>query len=119
MIKSNKTLIKTNSGILGYLYSDEELIGCKYKIHVVNSDLIETGEKILCHIPEVKLIKQFTMNKPGTIVKTSKGKKGIVYTNEFPVNEKVKVYVLDKSFNLTGEKLLCDPNKLKVIGYVD
>ena len=58
------------------------------------------------------------MKIPAKIVKTQSGKKGYVY-NKPLVDGKVKVYVVDEKFQLTGDKLLCLPDTIKVIGYKD
>lgn len=51
-------------------------------------------------------------NRPGRIVTTKTGLKGVAFHDDPPVNGKVVVYVKDK-------KMLCDPAGLKVVGYVD
>lgn len=59
-----------------------------------------------------------THMKPGYLVKTKTGKTGRTYHAEKMVNGKLKVHVME-DYNLTGEKLLCDPKKLKIIGFID
>lgn len=53
------------------------------------------------------------------IVTTKSGKKGFVYNNDLVIEDKVKVHVIDEKFILTGEKLLCTPSNLKVVGFKD
>jgi hypothetical protein len=60
--------------------------------------------------------------RPGMLVKTESGKQGIVYKDELKKvtsGEKVQVHVIDADYKATGEKLLCDPKKLKPFGMVD
>ena len=55
-------------------------------------------------------------NKPrlrGRIVKTKSDKIGIVYSHEAKIGGKLRVHCED------GEKLLCDPKTLQVIGFSD
>jgi len=56
--------------------------------------------------------------RPGKLVLTKTGKKGRTYNDEGLHFGKVKVYIL-KEMKLTGEKLLCDPVTLQVIGFID
>ena len=49
----------------------------------------------------------------GKVVLTESGKKGIIYNKECSFNGKLKVHCVD------GNKLLCDPQKLKLIGFID
>ena len=58
-------------------------------------------------------------NRKAKIVQTKSGKKGYVYNDDPIVGEKVKVYVVDGDFVETGEKILCSPENLKVIGFKD
>lgn len=53
------------------------------------------------------------------IVETKSGKKGMVYNNDPVIGDKVKVHVINEKFLLTGEKLLCSPGNLKLIGFKD
>lgn len=55
------------------------------------------------------------------IVKTQSDKKGYVYYKTLGQlqEEKVQVHVIDDKFQETGEKLLCQSNKLTPIGYKD
>jgi hypothetical protein len=53
------------------------------------------------------------------IVETKTGKKGYVYNSDPVIGEKVKVHVIDENFSPTGEKLLCAPEGLKLIGFKD
>ena len=55
----------------------------------------------------------------GTLVETLTGKKGIVYKKYGLVNGKVPVYIIDSRHQPTGEKVLCELDKLKIKGYVD
>ena len=50
--------------------------------------------------------------KSGLMVKTKSGLIGRTYRNEVPINGKIRVYT-DKC------KLLCDPETLKVKGFID
>ena len=49
----------------------------------------------------------------GKIVQTNSGLKGRTYNKESLVNGKICVYCEN------GTKLLCDPNSLKVTGFID
>lgn len=49
----------------------------------------------------------------GYVVKTKSGKNGQTRHSDDPVNGKIPVYIFD------GSKLLCDPEKLKVVGNYD
>lgn len=51
--------------------------------------------------------------KPGRVVQTQSGKNGIVYNHEAPINGKIRVHLLN------DEKLLCAPETLKVIGFIN
>lgn len=51
--------------------------------------------------------------KVGRLVETSKGVAGRTYNNEAEINGKVRVYCTD------GSKLLCNPDSLKVKGFID
>lgn len=53
------------------------------------------------------------------IVETKFGKKGYVYNNDPVILNKVKVHLINEDFSLTGEKLLCSPEGLKLIGFKD
>ena len=57
--------------------------------------------------------------KKAKIVETKAGKMGYVYNNDPVVGYKVKVNIIDENFILTGEKLLCSPEGLKIIGFKD
>ncbi len=50
--------------------------------------------------------------KSGLMVKTKSGLIGRTYSNEEPINGKVRVYT-EKG------KLLCDPETLKIKGFID
>lgn len=49
----------------------------------------------------------------GRVVETIKGVKGIVYEDDLIINNLVLVYLDNKM------QMLCNPDKLKTIGYVD
>ncbi len=49
----------------------------------------------------------------GQIVVTKTNKTGRIYNNEEPINGKIRVYLVD------GSKMLCSPENLKVVGFVD
>lgn len=51
--------------------------------------------------------------KAGRVVETATGKVGRTYNHESPVFGKIRVYTDD------GEKLLCDPEKLIIKGFID
>jgi hypothetical protein len=51
--------------------------------------------------------------KAGQLVETQKGVLGRTYNNETLVNGKVRVHCVD------GSKLLCDPSKLTLKGFID
>lgn len=53
------------------------------------------------------------MKNSGKRVRTKKGLEGIVYNDSKIINNKVAVYLDDKI------QMLCDPNTLTIIGYVN
>ncbi|MEK6828843.1 MAG: hypothetical protein AABY15_01865 [Nanoarchaeota archaeon] len=53
------------------------------------------------------------------IVETKSGKKGYVYNDDPILGKKVKVRVVDEKYIETGEKILCSPENLKLIGFKD
>lgn len=53
------------------------------------------------------------------LVQTKNGAKGVTDLAQPLFDGKRRVEVLDKDFKPTGDKLLCDPLSLRVIGYVD
>jgi len=53
---------------------------------------------------------------PGYIVETSKGIKGRTYHREGLINGKTVVHIKKDDKDL---KLLCDPDSLKIIGFID
>lgn len=64
--------------------------------------------------------------KPGMLVRTKNGLLGRTYHSDRPVNGKVKVYLLNEDFSPRNAsntdrqlKMLCDPNTLKLVGYID
>jgi hypothetical protein len=59
------------------------------------------------------------MKRPGKLVKTSKGFKGIIYNDEPTHNGKYQVRLVGKDLKLTGANMLCSPDKLIKIGNVD
>jgi hypothetical protein len=58
---------------------------------------------------------------PGYLVQTTAGKKGLVAKADIPKDPdaKVPVKIVDDAYQLTGEKLMCDPSTLKIIGNYD
>jgi hypothetical protein len=50
---------------------------------------------------------------PGKIVETKTGKQGQTKNTDQPVNGKIPVYFSD------GTKMLCSPDKLKILGFWD
>lgn len=81
---------------------------------------------------EPSLIKSYRLNpqnspsknsnyrkRPGNIVLTSTGKTGRTYHDDKPIEGKVKVYIINDEFNLTGENLLCAPDSLQLRGFID
>jgi hypothetical protein len=53
----------------------------------------------------------------GYLVETKTGKQGRTYHREGRVNKKTVVHIIDE--NGKEIKMLCDPQKLKIIGYID
>lgn len=51
--------------------------------------------------------------KAGMLVETKTGRTGRTYNSEELVNGKIKVWTVE------GIKLLCDPNSLKIKGFID
>lgn len=60
----------------------------------------------------------YTKKRPGFIVKTKTGKIGRTYHDEDKGHGKIRVYVM-VNYELTGEKLLCDPKTLEQVGFID
>lgn len=62
------------------------------------------------------------MANPGSIVVTQKGKKGRTYNSKGIINGKVPVYMFENN-EVTGKSdkmaILCKPESLKVIGFID
>lgn len=54
----------------------------------------------------------------GYIVKLKSGKEGFTKHSDPEVNGKVPVYITE-NFKPTGEKLLCNPDSLTIIGFKD
>jgi hypothetical protein len=50
--------------------------------------------------------------KAGIMVKTKNGLIGRIFSNEEPINGKIRVYT-------ENGKLLCDPKTLKIKGFID
>jgi len=61
--------------------------------------------------------KQFSMR--GCLVKTKNGIKGRIYHFKGLINGKVPVYPEIGNLNYSDKAILCDPNTLKVIGFID
>jgi hypothetical protein len=59
------------------------------------------------------------LGKSDYAVETKNGKKGLVYHDEPNINGKVKVFIIGDDYKLTGEKILCDIDNLKMIGFFD
>lgn len=63
--------------------------------------------------------------KRGRIVETKSGKIGVVYNGQKLVQGKVPVYLVNEDFETLSDKhgrpkaILCDPETLKLKGYVD
>lgn len=67
---------------------------------------------------------QNTEKKPGMIVKTKSGSVGRTFNSEKPIMGKTPVYVATKTVNgapteYSTHGLLCDPDTLTVIGFID
>ena len=61
------------------------------------------------------------MKNPGKIVRTKKGKLGRTYNSKGLIKEKVPVYIIKSMTDHSHDELpiLCKPETLKVIGFVD
>jgi hypothetical protein len=59
------------------------------------------------------------MKRPGKLVKTEKGHKGIIYNDDPIHNGKYQVRLIDEKFKPTGVNMLCSPDKLTTIGFID
>ena len=57
--------------------------------------------------------------KPGYLVVTKNGKKGRTYSSKGLINEKVPVYLEIKKHKYSDKGILCDPETLKVKGFID
>ena len=57
--------------------------------------------------------------RKGQVVKTKSGKKGFVYNDDPTANNKVKVHIVNDQYQETGEKLLCSPESLTLVGFKD
>lgn len=55
----------------------------------------------------------------GKLVKTKNGQLGYTKSSDEPVNGKIMVYLSKPGENKLGDKLLCDPAKLELLGYYD
>ena len=58
---------------------------------------------------------------PGMIVKTQKGKLGRTYNSKGVINDKVPVYLIKSVTDHSHDELpiLCRPETLKIIGFID
>lgn len=58
---------------------------------------------------------------PGKLVLTKSGKRGRTFDEKGLVKEKVPVYLekTEKKFDFGTDAILCDPESLKIIGYID
>ena len=59
---------------------------------------------------------------PGIIVETQKSKKGRTYNSKGLINDKVPVYLFEENV-ITGKTsatgVLCRPDTLRILGYID
>jgi len=55
----------------------------------------------------------------GYLVETKSGKKGRTYRFKGPINEKIPVYLEISKFKYSEKAILCNPNAIKVIGFID
>lgn len=60
----------------------------------------------------LKVMESGENTKAGLMVKTKSGLMGRTYSNEVPINGKIRVYT-DKG------RFLCDPETLKIKGFID
>ena len=79
------------------------------EVRAIQKDCIKDGV--------LTIRRKFSENR---LVETTKtGKKGRTYHGENPINGKIRVYLMTDNFELTGQKMLCDPEGLKKIGFID
>ncbi len=57
--------------------------------------------------------------EPGYLVVTKNGKKGRTYSSKELINGKVPVYLEIEKFKYSDKGILCDPESLKVTGFID
>lgn len=57
--------------------------------------------------------------RSGYVVKLKDGRKGYHYPGEGMYAGKARVYIIDSAHKKTGENVLCDPNSLQIIGFLD
>lgn len=58
-----------------------------------------------------------TESRPGQLVMTKTAKMGYAYNDEDYVDGKVRVHICNEdTFEKTGEKLLCDPATVTLVG---
>lgn len=55
----------------------------------------------------------------GYIVETKSGKKGRTFHNKGMINGKIPVYLERDKFKYESNAILCDPQTLKTIGFID
>ena len=58
-------------------------------------------------------------NKGGKLVILEDGRRGFIYNELGTHNGKYLVYLIDSTFKKTGEKLLCSPESITIVGYFD
>ena len=122
-IKISIIAIATFGGILLGLFVLEELHykNIKDKIAIVFICAVLMNFIAFFNTSKVipKIIKIMTA-KSGKLVQHSSGKKGIVYNGEKCHNDKIPVYIIDPvTMNKTGQKILANPENLKIIGYIN
>ena len=57
--------------------------------------------------------------RSGFLVITKTGKRGIIYHDEARVNGKNKTYIVNSEYKETGERMLCDPMAMQIIGFIN
>jgi hypothetical protein len=58
-------------------------------------------------------------NNQGKIVITKDGKRGRTFNTKGLINKKVPVYLEIERFKYSDKAILCEPNSLKIIGFID
>lgn len=58
-------------------------------------------------------------DRSGYLVETKSGKKGRTYHYKGLIGGKVPVYLEVSKFQYSDQAILCDPNTLKQIGFID